>query len=106
MKASKNDETLANSIKQSTQHKGERKNKERGPKSEEQNPKGVRKVAKEQMLQKEKPDRFWYPVCILCVNTNRQEHHWSQQAGLNGGRTDARKPLLDIVGVSAATVDE
>ncbi len=86
MKASKNDEILANSIKQSTQQKGgERNNKERGPKSEtvEQNPKGVRKGAKEQMLQKEKPDRFWYPVCILCVNTNRQEHHWSQQAGLN-----------------------
>jgi hypothetical protein len=90
MKATKNDETLANSIKQSTQQKGEggRNNKERGPKSEleEQKPKGSQKGgAKEQMLQKEMPDRFWYPVCILCVNTtNRQEHHWSQQqAGLN-----------------------
>jgi hypothetical protein len=41
---------MANFIKQSTQQKEERRNKERGPKSEpeEQNPKWVTKGAKEQ----------------------------------------------------------
>jgi hypothetical protein len=83
MKATKNDETLANSIKQSTQQKGEggRSNKERGPKSEpeEQNPKGVRKGGQRNKCFKRKCPTGFGILCVFSASTPPidQEHHWS-----------------------------